>query len=85
MKMLNNTILSNREIDCLGLWIMGVSSSIGAKALNISSSTVLTYRQRALEKLGTRNKAVVISFLKKNGDLNLILSRLIELILLDLS
>ena len=77
-----DTTFSNRELDCLGLWLLGISPSIGAKALHVAPSTIQTYRQRALAKLGTCSKKIIIKLLRKHGALQMVLSRAVDLALL---
>lgn len=59
--------LSEREQEVLRLTAMGFSSrEIGAK-LTISSKTVETYRQRAMEKCGLEHRSDLIKFALRAG------------------
>ena len=54
--------LSNRELQVLIRLAQGMSTKEVAQALNLSASTVDTYRRRILEKLDLRNNADVTRF-----------------------
>lgn len=59
--------LSDREIEVLQKIAAGVSQSKIAEELNISPSTVNTYRSRILEKLEIKTNAELIKFAMDNG------------------
>lgn len=58
--------LSNREFELLRLLGAGTGLNEAAKMLNISASTVSTYRTRLMQKLGLENTAQVIRFAIEN-------------------
>lgn len=59
--------LSNREFDTLRILGNGKSLQECAQEMNVSVSTVSTYRARVLEKLNLANTAELIRFALENG------------------
>jgi DNA-binding NarL/FixJ family response regulator len=66
------SILSNRELQVLVHLATGSTSREVAQALNLSPSTVDTYRARVLEKLNLRNNSDMTRFAIRRGLINLI-------------
>ena len=62
--------LSQREQEVLKLAAMGFTSREIGKKLFISSKTVDTYRQRAMDKLGLEHRSDLIKFAVRAGILN---------------
>jgi len=56
------SVLSNRELQVLIRLAQGMSTKEVAQSLNLSASTVDTYRRRILEKLDLRNNADMTRF-----------------------
>ncbi len=65
-------LLSNREMQVLVRLARGLATREVADELNLSTSTVETYRSRILEKLGLRNNSDITRFAIRRGliDLN---------------
>lgn len=59
--------LSSREREVLQLVVEGVSSKDIAERLNISSTTVDTYRSRVMHKLGIEDITALIKFAIRHG------------------
>ncbi len=59
--------LSEREQDVLRLSAQGFTSREIAEKLTLSSKTVETYRQRAMEKLGIENRSEFVKFAVRAG------------------
>ena len=59
--------LSEREQDVLRLSAQGFTSREIAEKLTLSSKTVETYRQRAMEKLGLENRSEFVKFAVRAG------------------
>lgn len=59
--------LSNREFDALRILGSGQSLQDCAQEMNVSVSTVSTYRARVLEKLNLANTAELIRYAVENG------------------
>jgi len=59
--------LSEREQDVLRLAVQGFTSREIGEKLIISSKTVETYRQRAMEKLGIENRSGLVKFAVRAG------------------
>ena len=68
-----NCTLSEREITCMSLWIMGHSAKKIANALGISIHTFQTHKDNIKGKLGVNNRPQLIEYLQVNGLLSLIL------------
>ncbi len=60
-------ILSDRELQVLGLVARGYTSAQIAKQISVSVKTVETYRSRFAEKLGLRTRSDVIRFAVQMG------------------
>jgi two-component system response regulator NreC len=60
-------ILSDRELQVLGLVARGYTSAQIAKQISVGVKTVETYRSRLAEKLGLRNRSDVIRFAVRMG------------------
>jgi DNA-binding NarL/FixJ family response regulator len=60
-------VLSNREIQVLLLLARGMSTRGAAEHLQLSQSTVETYRGRILEKLDLRNNSDITRFAIRRG------------------
>jgi DNA-binding NarL/FixJ family response regulator len=60
-------LLSQREFDVLRTLATGVSLQQCARQLNVSTSTVSTYRARILEKLNLTSTAELIRYALENG------------------
>ena len=60
-------ILSDRELQVLGLVARGYSSQQIAKQILVSAKTVETYRARFAEKLGLRTRSEVVRFAVQMG------------------
>ena len=59
--------LSTRELQVLRLLAMGEGLEGVARALDLSPSTVKTYRQRLQEKLGVSERAALVRFAMQHG------------------
>jgi len=60
-------ILSDRELQVLGLVAQGYTSAEIAKQIFVGVKTVETYRSRSAEKLGLRTRSEVIRFAVQMG------------------
>jgi DNA-binding NarL/FixJ family response regulator len=60
-------ILSEREKEVLRQVALGYTSVEIAEQLGLSAKTVETYRARAMDKLGLRNRAALVRFALHNG------------------
>ncbi len=60
-------LLSDREFEVMRLLGAGQTVSEIAKTLNLSRSTVSTYRKRILEKLGLHSNAEIIHYAMQHG------------------
>jgi DNA-binding NarL/FixJ family response regulator len=58
----HEAVLSNRELQVLIRLARGMTTKEVADALNLSNSTVETYRSRVLEKLNLRNNSDMTRF-----------------------
>lgn len=65
------TVLSNRELQVLIRLARGATSREVSEALNLSLSTVETYRSRVLEKLNLRNTSDLTRFAIRRGLIDL--------------
>lgn len=59
---INNSKLSIREIEVLGLIMQGLTNNEIAEKLFISYETVKSHRKNILEKTGAKNTAALISY-----------------------
>lgn len=59
--------LTRRERDILGRVAMGETNAEIARALGLATNTVKTYFQRALEKLGVRNRVEAVVYAREIG------------------
>ena len=77
--MLDNS-LTIREIECISLWVSGVSIKVSAVCLKVSEKSIEAYRNRILNKLDIHNKNQLIDLIESKGILNLFLlaSKLIQ-------
>jgi DNA-binding NarL/FixJ family response regulator len=64
-------VLSNRELQVLVRLARGAKTREVSKALNLSQSTIETYRARVLEKLGLRNNSDLTRFAIRRGLIDL--------------
>jgi two-component system invasion response regulator UvrY len=63
--------LSNREMQVLIRLARGATTREVSESLNLSPSTVETYRSRILEKLGLRNNSDITRFAIRRGLIDL--------------
>lgn len=64
---LDHEKLSDREYEVFALLVDGKSTAEIAEKLNISSSTVNTYRMRIFEKMGTSSVAELVQYAIRNN------------------
>lgn len=60
-------LLSDREVQVLGLFVRGMSRKEIAHALKISEKTISTYRARLLDKLDVRNDVELVRYAVEEG------------------
>lgn len=60
-------LLSDREVQVLGLFVRGMSRKEIASALTVSEKTISTYRARLLHKLDVRNDVELIRYAVEEG------------------
>lgn len=60
-------VLSDREVQVLGLFVKGMSRKEISQALSISEKTISTYRARLFHKLGVRNVVELIRYAVEEG------------------
>ncbi len=65
--MVSQPVLSDREIQVLGLFVKGMSRKEISQALSISEKTISTYRARLFHKLGVRNVVELIRYAVEEG------------------
>ena len=65
--MVSQPVLSDREVQVLGLFVKGMSRKEISHALSISEKTISTYRARLFHKLGVRNVVELIRYAVEEG------------------
>ena len=65
--MVSQPVLSDREVQVLGLFVKGMSRKEISQALSISEKTISTYRARLFHKLGVRNVVELIRYAVEEG------------------
>ncbi len=65
--MVSQPLLSDREVQVLGLLVRGLDRNEIAQELNISEKTVSTYRTRLLQKLEVKNTVELIRYALDEG------------------
>ncbi len=62
-----SALLSQREEEVVSLVAQGFTNVEAAALLQLSIKSIETYRARAMEKLGIRNRAELLRFALANG------------------
>lgn len=65
--MVSQPVLSDREVQVLGLFVKGMSRKEISQALSISEKTISTYKARLFHKLGVRNVVELIRYAVEEG------------------
>jgi DNA-binding CsgD family transcriptional regulator len=73
LKQSSGSTLSNKEIECLSLWLSGYSIKESSFCLELSNKTIEVYRNRIKEKLKVHHKFQLIDLAYSNGTFNLFL------------